>query len=147
MEWGFIIGLAGLVLAVIFCGIGSAIGLMKTGQAAAGVLGEEPRRFSKLLVLVVLPATNGIYGFVFAVVASSAVKLGIDLSTGLSVLLASLPVAITGLVTPILQGRSSIGCINAVAKKETLSGRLLLFPAMIETYAILSLVIALLLLP
>ena len=147
MEWGFIIGLAGLVLTVILTGIGSAIGLMRTGQASAGVLGEEPRRFSKLLVLTVLPATNGIYGFVFAIVASSGLKLGMDISTGLRILLASMPVILTGLITPILQSKSATSCINAVAKKEPLSGRLLLFPAMIETYAILALVISLLLLP
>ena len=147
MEWGFVIGLAGLVLCVILCGIGSAIGLSRTGQASAGVLGEEPRRFSKVLVLTVLPATQGIYGFVFAIVASCGLFVGMDISTGLRILLASLPLMVTGLLTPILQSKSATSCINAVAKKESLSGRLLLFPAMIETYAILSLVISLLLLP
>lgn len=147
MEWGFVIGLFGLCLCVLLCGIGSAIGLSKTGQAAAGVLSEEPKKFSKLLVLVVLPATQGIYGFVFAIVASSSCTLNIDISTGLNLLIASLPLAITGFLTPIFQGSSAVSCINAVAKKESLSGRLILFPAMIETYAILSLVISLLLLP
>ena len=147
MEWGFVIGLAGLVLCVILCGIGSAIGLSRTGQASAGVLGEEPRRFSKVLVLTVLPATQGINGIVFAIVASCGLFVGMDISTGLRILLASLPLMVTGLLTPILQSKSATSCINAVAKKESLSGRLLLFPAMIETYAILSLVISLLLLP
>ena len=40
-----------------------------------------------------------------------------------------------------------IQAAEAVAKKDSLSGRLILFPAMIETYAILSLVVSLLLLP
>ena len=147
MEWGFVIGLAGLVLCVFLCGMGSAIGLTKTGQTAAGVLSEEPKKFSKLLVLVVLPATQGIYGFVFAIVASSSCTMGISLATGLNILLASLPLTVTGLLTPVLQGKTSASCIQAVAKKDNLSGKLILFPAMIETYAILSLVVSLLLLP
>ena len=127
--------------------MGSAIGLTKTGQTASGVLSEDPKKFSKLLVLVVLPATQGIYGFVFAIVASSSCTMGISLATGLNILLASLPLTVTGLLTPVLQGKTSASCIQAVAKKDTLSGKLILFPAMIETYAILSLVVSLLLLP
>ena len=146
MEWGYVIGLFSVALCVLLCGIGSALGLSKTGQAAAGVLSEEPKTFSKVLVLVVLPATQGIYGFVFGIVASSSCVLGMSISAGLSLLLASLPLTITGLLTPILQGKTASSCIYAVSKKESLSGRLILFPAMIETYAILSLVISLLLL-
>ena len=147
MEWGYIIGLSGIVLTALLCGIGSAIGLTKTGQTASGVLGEEPKIFSKVLVLVVLPATQGIYGFVYAIVASSSCSLGIDLATGLNIFLASLPLMLAGFITPIYQGKTASSAINAVAKKDVLSGKLILFPAMIETYAILSLVISLLLLP
>lgn len=147
MEWGYIVGLVGVVLTALLCGIGSAIGLAKTGQTASGVLSEDPKKFSKVLVLVVLPATQGIYGFVFAIVASGSLRLGMDLTTGLSVLLASLPLMFAGFITPIYQGKTSSSAIMAVAKKDGLSGRLILFPAMIETYAILSLVISLLLLP
>lgn len=146
MEWGFIIGLFGLALCVLMCGVGSAIGLTKTGQAAAGILSEDPKKFSKALVLVVLPATQGIYGFVFAIVASASCARGIDVASGFNILLSALPLAVTGLVTPIFQGKTAASCINAIAKKESLSGKLILFPAMIETYAILSLVISLILL-
>ena len=147
MEWGYVIGLFSVSLCVLLCGIGSAIGLSKTGQSAAGILSEDAKKFSKVLVLVVLPATQGIYGFVFAIVASSSCVLGMSISSGLSLLLASLPLTVTGLLTPVLQGKTASSCIYAVSKKESLSGRLILFPAMIETYAILSLVISLLLLP
>ena len=39
---GNFIGVTGLALCVILCGVGSCIGLFKTGSAAAGVLGEKP---------------------------------------------------------------------------------------------------------
>mgnify|MGYP002540041164 CR=1 FL=1 len=40
---GYAIAMAGVALCVLLCGIGSSIGLYKTGSAAAGVLGENPR--------------------------------------------------------------------------------------------------------
>ncbi len=145
MEWGFAIALLGLGLCVLLCGVGSAIALKKTGQAASGVLSEDPKKFSKVLVLVVLPATQGIYGFVFGVIGMSSVALGMTIAEGLKILLASLPLTIIGFVSAILQASSATSCIYAVSKKESLSGKLILFPAMVETYAILSLVISLLL--
>ena len=145
MELGYVIGLLGLGLCVLLCGIGSAVSLKKTGQAAAGVLSEDPKKFSKVLVLVVLPATQGIYGFVFGIIGMSSCHVGMAVYEGLQVLLASLPLAIIGFASSIFQGASAASCINAVAKKETLSGKLILFPAMVETYAILALVISLLL--
>jgi len=145
MEWGYIIGLLGVGLCVLFCGIGSAIGLKKTGQAAAGILSEDPKKFSKALVLVVLPATQGIYGFVFGIIAMSSCTMGMAVAEGFQVFLSALPLTVIGMFSAILQGATAASCINAVAKKESLSGKLILFPAMIETYAILALVISLLL--
>lgn len=126
----------GLALCMILCGAGSALGLYKTGTAAAGVLSEDPKKFSKVMILVVLPATQGIYGFVMAI-------LGISSSlTGWPLFAKMLPMAIVGLISAIFQGKAAANCIYAVAKQESLGGKLILFPAMIETYAILALVIS-----
>lgn len=145
MELGYVIGLLGLGLCVLLCGIGSAVALKKTGQAAAGILSEDPKKFSKALVLVVLPATQGIYGFVFGVIGMSSLHVGMAVYEGFAILLAALPLTVIGLISAILQGETAASCIYAVAKKESLSGKLILFPAMVETYAILALVISLLL--
>ena len=144
MELGFILGLSGLALCVLLCGIGSAVGLKTTGQAAAGILSEDPKKFSKALVLVVLPATQGIYGFVFGVIAMSNCVAGMALAEGVKVLAAALPLGFVGLLSAVLQGKTAASCIYAVSKEESLSGKLILFPAMVETYAILALVISLL---
>jgi F0F1-type ATP synthase membrane subunit c/vacuolar-type H+-ATPase subunit K len=53
--------------------------------------------------------------------------------------------AISGLITGILQGKTAVNCIYAVGKQESLSGKLLLYPAMIEFYAILGLIISIML--
>mgnify|MGYP002509287467 CR=1 FL=1 len=42
MTTGSVIGIIGIALCVLLCGVGSALGLYKTGSAAAGVLGENP---------------------------------------------------------------------------------------------------------
>ena len=61
---GYSLAMIGIALTVLLCGIGSCIGLYKTSTAAAGVLSEEPKRFGKVTVLVLLPATQGLYGFI-----------------------------------------------------------------------------------
>ena len=60
-ENGQAFAYVGLALCAALCGVGSYIGLFKTGSAASGVLAEDPKKFSKVLILVVLPATQGIY--------------------------------------------------------------------------------------
>ena len=65
---GQVIAILGLAICAAACGVGSAIVLFKTGSAAAGVLTEDAKKFSKVMVLVLLPATQGIYGFVMALV-------------------------------------------------------------------------------
>ncbi len=144
---GEALAILGLAICAGLCGAGSAIGLYFTGSAASGVLAEDPKKFSKVLILVVLPATQGIYGFVFGILGLGAVSVGLDPIVGARIFGAAMPLAITGLVSGILQGKTAVSGIYAVAKNEKLSGKLILFPAMVETYAILGLVVSILLLP
>ena len=139
---GYSIGLAGLALCVILCGIGSAIGLFFTSQAASGVLAEDSKKFSKVFILVVLPATQGIYGFVLALIGQGSLAAGMSISAGWRVFFAAMPMAVAGITSAIFQGKSAVAGIYTVAKNESLSGKLILFPAMIEFYAILGLVIS-----
>ena len=67
------------------------------------------------------------------------------LAAGWKIFGAAMPLALTGLISAIFQGRTAVGGIYAIAKNESLSGKLLLFPAMVETYAILGLVVSILL--
>ncbi|MDE6001451.1 MAG: V-type ATP synthase subunit K [Clostridia bacterium] len=144
---GYAIAMAGIAICVILCGIGSAIGLYKTGSAAAGVLGESPKKFGKLMVLVLLPATQGIYGFIVAIISSSSIA-GIETAANGWALFGSvMPMAISGLITGFFQGKAAVNCIYAVGKQDSLSGKLIIYPAMIEFYAILGLIISILLVP
>ena len=142
---GQTIAIIGFALCAGLCGVGSALGLFQTGSAASGVLAEDSKKFSKVLILVVLPATQGIYGFVLAILGMGSVVDGMTLAAGWKIFGAALPLAITGLISGIFQGRTAVGGIYAIAKNESLSGKLILFPAMVETYAILGLVVSILL--
>lgn len=143
---GQTIALLGIALCVLFCGTGSALALFKTGQVASGVLSEDGKKFAKVLILAVLPATQGIYGFVLAIIASGGVQAGMAAAEGLKILMATLPLTIVGFTSALFQGLTSVSAILAVAKDESISGKLILFPAMVETYAILALVISIMLL-
>jgi len=60
-NMGVALALLGAAIAALFAGVGSAIGVGIAGQAAAGVVTEDPNKFSKVLVLQLLPGTQGIY--------------------------------------------------------------------------------------
>ncbi len=149
MSIGMVYALLGAALATILAGIGSAFGVRAAGQAAAGVTAENPEMFAKVLVLQLLPGTQGIYGLLVTFIALS--RIGVlggnaiaDTNTGLLYLIACLPVAVVGLISAIYQGKTAIASINLVAKKPDQFGKAMLFPAMVETYAILALLVSIL---
>ena len=98
---GQAIAILGLAICAGLCGVGSAIGLFKTGSAAAGVLAEDAKKFAKVMILVLLPATQGIYGFVMALVGQGAVTADMSVAQGWSVFAAVMPLAITGFISAI----------------------------------------------
>lgn len=147
---GLTVGIFGLALCAILCGVGSAVGLKSTASASSGVLSEDPKKFSKVILLTLLPATQGLYGFVIAIMGMSYLpQVTADptaLAQGWSVFGAVMPMAITGCISAIFQGKASASAIMAVGKKPEIAGKSILFPAMIEFYALLGLVISIMLL-
>jgi len=150
MTAGIVIALIGAALSTILAGIGSAWGVGKAGQAAAGVISEDPSLFAKVLIMQLLPGTQGIYGLLvtfitlsqIGVLGSSLVSLTV--AQGISFFVACLPIAIVGLVSAMHQGKTAVASIGVVAKKPDQFGKAMLFPAMVETYAILALLISIL---
>ena len=62
---GNTLALLGAAIAAL-AGIGSAKGVGIAGQAAAGVVAEDPKKFGKTLILQALPGTQGIYGLIIS---------------------------------------------------------------------------------
>lgn len=149
-QLGVVYAVVGAVLAALMAGIGSAKGVAMADQAGAGVVTEDPSKFSKVLLLQLLPGTQGIYGLLVAFVTLN--KIGalsgnlaqVDGATGMMLLFACVPMAVVGLISAIHQGRTSVASIGLVAKKPEQFGKAMLFPAMVETYAILALLISIL---
>lgn len=72
---GIVYALLGAAVAVLFAGAGSAIGVGIAGQAAAGVVTEDPSKFAKVLIIQLLPGTQGLYGLLVGFITLS--KIGI----------------------------------------------------------------------
>lgn len=143
-QLGQVLALLGAALAALLAGIGSARGVGIAGETSAGVVAENPELFGKVLVLQLLPGTQGIYGFLIAfIVLIKTSFLGgmVALTTtqGLLILIGCLPVAIVGLFSAILQGRVAAAAINMVAVRPDQSGRGITMAVMVETYAVLGL--------
>ena len=138
-ELGVVYGLLGAAIAVLFAGAGSALGVGIAGQAASGVVTEDPSKFAKVLIMQLLPGTQGLYGLLVGFITLSKIGIlgggGVEVSvqSGLMILAACLPIA---------QGKTAAASIGIVAKKPEQFGKAMLFPAMVETYAILALLIS-----
>ena len=150
MTTGVSLAILGAALAALLAGIGSSIGVGIAGRAAAGVVTEDPEKFSKVLILQLLPGTQGIYGLLIAFIALSNIGvLGgnvrqLTTAEGLSFLMACLPMAFVGLMSAVMQGKTSVASIGIVAKKPEEFGKAMILPAMVETYAILALLVSIL---
>ena len=149
-QLGIVYALLGAAVAVFLAGAGSAIGVGIAGQAASGVVSEDPSKFAKVLIMQLLPGTQGIYGLLVGFITLSKIGLlgggMLDLTPqqGLLVLAACLPIGIVGLVSGKHQGKTAAASIGIIAKRPEQFGKAMLFPAMVETYAILALLISIL---
>lgn len=147
---GLALAVAGAVFAALFAGIGSAKGVGLVGEAAAGLVSQDPSKFSKALILQLLPGTQGLYGLLVAVLLLTNVGIiggtpaELTLTEGLMYFAASLPIAFGGLISAIFQGRAAAAGIGIIAKKPDDSGKAIIMAAMVETYAILALLISIL---
>ena len=147
---GNFLAVLGAALAVGLGGIGSAKGVGIAGEAAAGLIAEDPDKFGQTLILQALPGTQGIYGFLVGImVMLNCGFLGgnaaLTASQVMYVLAACLPCALTGLISGIHQGRVAAAGINVVAKRPNEVSKAMIYAAMVETYAILGLLISILL--
>lgn len=144
---GTFLAMLGAALAVGLAGTGSAIGVGVAGQAAAGLTSESPDKFSKALVLQLLPGTQGIYGLLIGFIVFIKINLFGDVlaltdASGYLLLFGCLPIAIAGLTSGIYQGKTAAAAISLVAKRPEESGKGIIMTVMVETYAVLALLMS-----
>ena len=149
MTIGAALTLAGAAIAM-FAGIGSAKGVGMACEAGTGVLTEDPSKFGKLLVLELLPGTQGLYGFIvaFLIMIQSGVMGGgaatLDTATGFQYLCASLAIGLVGWFSAVAQGRAAVASIAMIAKMPGEFAKGLVSTTLVEIYALLAFLISLL---
>ena len=144
---GTVFAVLAAAIATLFGGIGSAKGVGMAGEATAALTVDEPDKFGKALVLQLLPGTQGLYGFVIGFFIYQQVVGGdaITFEKGLYLLMAAIPVAVTGYASAQRQARVAIAGVNILAKNEDEFVKGVVYSVMVELYAILGFVISLLL--
>ncbi len=151
VEWAIF----GAAIAAVGGGIGAAIGTMNIANAASGIISEDSEKFGKVLILAAMPSTQALYGLITAVLVLFKIQLltgGLSLdgfanadasfaaSIGMSVFFACLPVAFICLVSGIYQGVAAAGAAGIVARRDEDSGKAIIMTALVETFAIFSLI-------
>ena len=151
LESGIGWAMLGAAVVVALGCIGSARGIRTAAAQGAGLMSENPELFGKFLVLMAMPGTQGFYGLICAILIAmwTGVAAG---ETQLSALIGFAIFSIatgTGLVllwSALLQGETSAACLNMVAKQPDTAGRAIILPALVETYALVALLAAIILL-
>ena len=149
---GLALALLGAGLAAVLPGIGSAKGTGIAGEAGTGLLCQDPSKFGKVMILQVIPGTQGLYGLVvwfFALIQMGMMDgsaANLTLNEGFRYFAACMPMALGGLLSAIAQGRVAAGSINILAKKPDDWSKGLILCGIVEFYAILSLLASMLML-
>lgn len=142
---GTALAFGGAAIAAGFSGCGSALGVGVAGEAAAGVMSDDPDKFGNVLVLQALPGTQGIYGLLIAFIillnigAISGDVKELTTNQGWAMLFAGFPVGFVGFLSGWAQGKCAAAGIVLTGKRLEETGKGLTFAAMVETYAVLSL--------
>ena len=144
---GSTFALLGAALAIGLAGTGSAKGVGIAGEAGAGVLSRSPENFGRVLLLQALPGTQGIYGLLVAfliIFADGVIPGTLPLIQGVGYFCSALPIAIAGYFSAIAQGRVSAAGMGIVATKPEESMKGVIAAGLVETYAVLALLISVL---
>lgn len=145
---GSYLAILGAAIAAL-AGIGSAMGIGIAGQAASGVVAEDPKKFGQALILQALPGTQGIYGLLIAFIIMQKIGLlggagliDLTIPQGAYIFAASLPIGLVGIWSGIAQGRCAASAIMLISKRPEEIAKGMVYTAMVETYAVLALLIS-----
>ena len=108
-----------------------------------GVLSEDSSKFGKMLVLTLLPGTQGLYGFIvgFLILVSGGVLGGTapTIGQGLAYFAASLAIGIGGMISGFAQGKAAVSGIALSAKDDSNFSKAMVSVTLVEIYALHSL--------
>jgi V/A-type H+-transporting ATPase subunit K len=136
-----ILGYVGLALMLCLAGIGSSIGTTIAGNAAEGALKKNPEKSSSYMILSAMPATQGLYGFVAFLLWPKDVSAMTD--SGFLYFAVGLAAGVVFLFSAIRQGQVCANGIIGISQGHDVQTNTMIYAALPEFYAILSLVASL----
>jgi len=158
MNWldviftGLPLALFGTGLCVGMGCLGSVLGLGIVGEAGTGLMTEDPNKFAQILILQIVPSTNGIYGFVFGMLCMVKLEmfggemLTLTFQEGLLMFGACLPLAIAVAPAAVAQSRIAVGIMSLIAKRPEDFAKGILVAVMVEFFTIVALLVSILML-
>ena len=133
-----ILGYVGLALMLCLAGIGSSIGTTIAGNAAEGALKKNPEKSSSYMILSAMPATQGLYGFVAFLMWPKAIEA--MQASGFLYFAVGLAAGAVFLFSAIRQGQVCANGIIGISQGHDVQTNTMIYAALPEFYAILSLV-------
>ena len=149
---GLALALLGAGLAAVLPGIGSAKGTGIAGEAGTGLLCQDPSKFGKVMILQVIPGTQGLYGLVvwfFALIQMgvfAGTAVGMSVVDGLRVFGACIPMMLGAAISAPAQGKVAATAVNLMAKRPNDWAKGIILCITVEFYAILCLLASFLML-
>ena len=149
MEWFVhnlpnILTMTGITMSIVLSGIGSSKGASMISKAAAALISEQPEKFGQSLVLQMMSASQGLYGFIIGFLIFVNLDSGLTLEVALKYFGAGSIMGLSGFFTAIEQSVAATAGMQILAKKPEHSTKGVLYSAMIETFAIFAFVISVL---
>ena len=134
-----LLGYLGLALMLGLSFIGSAYGTTIAGNAAEGALKKNPDGSTNYMILSAMPASQGLYGFV-----AFLIWLSKDFAAdGITLFAIGVATGVVFLVSAIRQGQVCANGIIGISQGHNVFTNTLIYAALPEFYAILSLIAAL----
>ncbi|MCA9378907.1 permease [Candidatus Dojkabacteria bacterium] len=150
METGLVIAVLGATLAIVGGGIGTIVGTLYVAGGGAGLVAKNPASFGSVLLTAAIPSSQGIYGFLTAILIIQRLGLldgnlaTITTEQGWTLLMAALPVAVLGLVSGVAQGRVLQSGLRIIASSAANVGRAIILGVLIESMAVFGLLVSIL---
>ncbi len=147
---GIVFAIIGAAIAAGLAGIGSSIGVASVGRTGAGLVAEDESQFGSVLLFSALPGSQAVYGMLASILILqntgllSGAPKAVSIEQGLVLLAAGLPVGLTCLASGMYQGFTISSGIQIVAKDKSRTGQVIIFAAMVETFAIFGLLVTIL---
>lgn len=150
MTIGLTLAILGAAISIIGGGIGTILGTMHIASSGSSLVANKPKLFGLVLLSAALPSSQGIYGFLGAIIIlqetglmTNATQL-LSLEHGLILLIASLPVGILGLFSGNSQGKVLQSGLRIIANDSKNVGQSVILGVLIETMAVFGLLLTIL---